>query len=161
MVKTFFKHLTKEYETMKNIVIVDVDGTLTKVGSRVLCLKKSPPDWDEFYSRCGEDKPVNEIIRMVNLLCLHYQIVICTGRRESCRAVTEQWFTENGFVEFGRMLMRADGDIRHDTIIKPEMLEIAGIKPEEIAFVLEDRKSMVEKWREMGIICLQVANGDF
>jgi len=151
----------EERKNMKDIVIVDIDGTLTKVGSRVSCLEKSPPDWDEFYSRCGEDAPVPEVIRMVNALCQHYRIVLCTGRRESCRAATEQWFTENGFVEFSRILMRADGDFRHDTILKPELLERNGIDLKEIAFVLEDRNSMATKWRDMGLVCLQVAEGDF
>ena len=57
--------------------------------------------------------------------------------------------------------MRKDVDFRHDTIVKPELLEKEGIKLEDIAFVLEDRNSMVAKWREMGLICLQVAEGDF
>lgn len=146
---------------MKYIIIVDIDGTLTKVGARVSCLEKSPPDWDEFYKRCGEDEPVREIIRMVNTLCQYYRVVICTGRRESCRSATEQWFTENGFIEFGQMIMRSNGDFRHDTILKPELLERNGIDLKEIAFVIEDRNSMVKKWREMGLVCLQVAEGDF
>lgn len=30
-----------------------------------------------------------------------------------------------------------------------------------VAFILEDRNSMVKKWRELGFKCLQVADGDF
>lgn len=146
---------------MRDIVIVDIDGTLTRVGSRVSCLEKSPPDWDEFYSRCGEDAPVHEIIRLVNALSHHYRIILCTGRRESCRSATEQWFKENGFQAFGPMFMRPDGDSRHDTILKPELLQRNRVSISDIAFILEDRKSMVEKWREMGLVCLQVADGDF
>ena len=59
------------------------------------------------------------------------------------------------------VLMRPDGDHRHDTDIKPELLEKAGIDLDTIAFVMEDRNSMVKKWRDMGLICLQVAEGDF
>lgn len=40
-------------ELNKSIVVVDIDGTLTKVGDRASCLKKTPPDWDEFYARRG------------------------------------------------------------------------------------------------------------
>lgn len=146
---------------MKNIIVVDIDGTLSKVGDRVKVLNYDPPDWDQFYARCGEDKPVPEIISMVNVLCMQYRIVLCTGRRESCRESTELWLTENGFIEFGIMLMRPDGDFRHDTILKPDLLEKAGIDISEIEFVLEDRNSMVKKWRDMGLVCLQVAEGDF
>jgi hypothetical protein len=41
------------------------------------------------------------------------------------------------------------------------LLAKAGIPLDEIAFVLEDRNSMVKKWRELGLTCLQVAEGDF
>ena len=145
---------------MKRYVIVDIDGTLTKVGDRVKCLENTPPDWDSFYARCGEDAPVKEIVMLVRDVAAHYNVILCSGRRESCRLVTGEWMDEHG-VDYTRMLLRKDGDFRHDTIVKPEMLEAAGIKLDEIAFVLEDRNSMVKKWRELGLTCLQVAEGDF
>ena len=57
--------------------------------------------------------------------------------------------------------MRKNNDHRHDIEVKPELLKEAGIKLDSIAFVLEDRNSMVKKWRELGLICLQVADGNF
>ena len=57
--------------------------------------------------------------------------------------------------------MRKNNDHRHDSEVKPELLKEAGIKLDSIAFVLEDRNSMVKKWRELGLICLQVADGNF
>jgi hypothetical protein len=57
--------------------------------------------------------------------------------------------------------MRKNDDHRHDTEVKPELLRENGIGLETIAFVLEDRNSMVKKWRDLGLICLQVAEGDF
>lgn len=61
------------------------------------------------------------------------------------------------------ILYRNDGDTRHDTIVKPELLdEYLGQHPDyRVAFILEDRNSMVAKWRELGFKCLQVAEGDF
>ena len=56
------------------------------------------------------------------------------------------------------LLMRKDGDFRHDTEVKPELIE--PIK-DRILCILEDRASMVAKWRELGYTCLQVAEGDF
>ncbi len=144
----------------KPIVIVDIDGTLTKVGARVECLKSTPPDWDSFYSRCGEDEPVKALAALVRQLSGDYEIVLCSGRRESCRTDTELWMQNHG-VPWDWMLLRADGDFRHDIIVKPEMLEKLGVPMDKIAFVLEDRNSMVKKWRELGLICMQVAEGDF
>ena len=60
-----------------------------------------------------------------------------------------------------RLLMRKDGDFRHDSIVKPELIENSWFDSNIIAFILEDRDSMVNEWRELGFTCLQVAKGDF
>lgn len=144
-------------------VIVDIDGTLTMVGDRAECLKQNPPDWDSFYARCSEDLPVREMIDLVNVLSMKYHVVLCTGRRESCRKDTVKWLCDNGVkaAHVSLILMRKDGDFRQDSIVKQSLLKMAEIEKEDIAFVLEDRASMVAHWRSLGIMCLQVAEGKF
>jgi hypothetical protein len=144
---------------MRQIVIVDIDGTVAKVGERLKYLQMEKPDYDKFYASCFEDEPIQEIVDLVDNLQGIYEIVFCTGRREEVREVTERWLERNGL--FGKVLMRPNKDHRHDTIVKPEQLKKAGIKIKDVHFVLEDRNSMVSKWRKMGLICLQVADGDF
>ena len=150
---------------MKRIVIVDIDGTISKVGERLKYLNQDPKDWDSFYNDCFEDEPIIEMVDLVyDLYLQRYQLVFCTGRRESCREKTINWFNkyfEPEIAKFSKLLMRPNKDHRHDSEIKPELLKNAGIDLDSIAFVLEDRNSMVQKWRELGLICLQVADGDF
>lgn len=157
---------------MKNIVIVDIDGTISKVGDRVKYLQQEPKDWDSFYSACFEDEPIREIIDLVRKLeevdndsgWADYDVRFCTGRRECVRDITEKWIKQHfGYHSIfeNTLLMRKDGDLRHDTEVKPELLREAGIDFNEIAFVIEDRNSMVKKWRGMGLICLQPFEGDF
>ena len=106
-------------------VIVDIDGTISKVGDRLKYLKQSPPDWDSFYEACDEDEPIQVVCDIVNKLSKTYEIVFCTGRRESVREKTldflveNLWYASNGAF----LLMRRDGDFRHDTEVKPELLE--------------------------------------
>ena len=150
---------------MKKIVIVDIDGTISKVGERLKYLTQEPKDWDSFYNDCFEDEPIIEMVDLVyDLYLQRYQLVFCTGRRESCREKTINWFNkhfEPEIAKYSKLLMRPNKDHRHDSEIKPELLKNAGIELDSIAFVLEDRNSMVQKWRELGLICLQVADGDF
>lgn len=150
---------------MKRIVIVDIDGTISKVGERLKYLNQEPKDWDSFYNDCFEDEPIIEMVDLVyDLYLQRYQLVFCTGRRESCREKTINWFNkyfEPEIAKHSKLLMRPNKDHRHDSEIKPELLKNAGIELDSIAFVLEDRNSMVKKWRELGLICLQVAEGDF
>lgn len=148
----------------KKIIIVDIDGTISKVGDRIKYLEQDPKDWDAFYAACGEDDPKWDIIYLVTgLISQGFEIVFCTGRRESVRNITQVWLNHKFLRHFhaDELLMRHDGDFRHDTIVKPELLIEAGISTDRIFMVLEDRNSMVAKWREMGLTCLQVADGDF
>lgn len=146
---------------MRDIVIVDIDGTIAKVGDRLKYLHQEPKDWNSFYEHCDEDEPIEDIIRVVkDLYFCGYNIVFCTGRRESVRNKTIEWikkclnFNPCGY----RLLMRKNNDWRHDTEVKPQMLDFPASK---VLFVLEDRNSMVKKWRELGYTCLQVNDGDF
>ncbi len=149
---------------MKNYIF-DIDGTLTLVGDRVNDLKKSPPDWDSFYNRCGEDEPNQPILDILTMVIERYlhdtnsEYYFVTGRRESCREDTIAWFREKGFyIDSERLYMRPDEDHRHDSEIKPELLKDAGIEP---YLIFEDRASMVKTWRDLGYCCVQVAEGDF
>lgn len=143
----------------KNTVVVDIDGTIAKVGERLKYLK-GKPDYEKFYASCFDDDPITEMVDLVKHLAKKYTIVYCTGRREQVRKQTADWFFKHD-LPTGKLLMRPDKDHRHDVEVKPEQLAKAGIEICQIAFVLEDRNSMVKKWRKLGIKCLQVAYGNF
>lgn len=147
----------------KHIIVVDIDGTIAKVGDRLKYLQQEKKDWDAFYEHCDEDEPIDEMCQLVaDLFVLGRDIVFCTGRRESIREKTRNWLTQNVISTYDdELLMRKDGDWRHDTEVKPELLAKAGITPDKVLFILEDRDSMVAKWRELGYRCLQVADGKF
>lgn len=142
-------------------VIFDIDGTLTLVGDRVQYLLRSPKNWDEFYERCGEDQPneaVCDVYRMIHACGTGPDMILLTGRRESVRKQTEEWLQRHGIHGYKHLIMRPDGDKRHDTEVKPEMLQKLNIHPD---LVFEDRASMVAFWRGRGVPCFQVAPGDF
>lgn len=148
---------------MKDIVIVDIDGTIAKIGERLKYIKdQNPKDYNTFYDHVEEDEPICDILDIVVELARSYRIVFCTGRAERCRQQTERWLRNHICMPMDyRLLMRKDGDHRHDVDVKPQLLERAGIFPNQVLCILEDRDSMVKKWRELGFTCLQVNDGDF
>ena len=142
-----------------DIVIFDVDGTLADASARQHHLKKKPKDWESFFQGIADDKAIAPMIKLCNIL---YQsgvtIILCTGRREQDRNTTEAWLQQQG-VQYHELRLRRDGDRRHDTIVKREML--SGLDHNRILFVVEDRRSVVDMWRAEGLTCLQCAPGDF
>ena len=141
------------------MIIFDLDGTLSIVGDRIKFLQQDEKDWDSFYSACDQDE-VNEPIAMLfRQLAFVNVMKIVTGRRESCRGKTLKWLSRNFIqIDTSNLHMRSDGDHRHDTLVKPELVKDF---IRQIDMVFEDRNSMVAKWRELGIPCCQVADGDF
>jgi len=153
-------------ESNLKIVVVDIDGTVARPGKRLEHLQKSPKDWDAFYQDCFDDTPIVSVCELVGVLANSYEVVYCTGRRNAVRKVTRDWLHENCFIpKPSVLLMRPDGDHRHDLEVKPELLNdwltYRGKSLSDVAFVLEDRNSMVKHWRSMGLKCLQVEEGDF
>lgn len=161
------------------VIIVDIDGTIADTKERARkYLETSPKDWDKFYDSCAEDKPINGVIEVVRHLEQNNYVIFVSGRRESCRKDTVEWinrnlpflapptpsFTVDKMVCYS-LYLRENGDTRHDTVVKPELLEKAfkeeRIDKSKVLCILEDRNSMVRKWRELGYTCLQVAEGDF
>lgn len=140
------------------MIIFDLDGTLSLVGDRRHLVFGKKKDWDAFFDACDTDAPNLPIIRLYHQLG-HVQKKIVTGRPERVRAKTQAWLQHYGiYVAEEDLVMRQDEDTRHDTLVKPEL--IATFQA-QIDLIFEDRNSMVALWREMGLCCVQVAEGDF
>lgn len=136
---------------MIKAIIVDIDGTLAHMGDR------SPYDPTKYH----EDTVHAVIADIVVVYRSHgYEIIVCSGRDDDYYDTTAKWLTNNK-IPFDVLLMREAGDKREDSIIKKE-LYLRFIKPKyDVHFVLDDRDRVVKMWREQGLKCLQVAEGDF
>lgn len=135
---------------MKEIVICDVDGTLSLKGDRGV--------FD--FSRASEDKCNLPIADLVRILSRTFPIYIFTAREEMWRPQTEE-FLMKFHIPYDALIMRRNKDYRKDSIVKRELWE-THIKDRFGVFcVLDDRDQVVQMWREHGITCLQVADGKF
>jgi len=144
---------------MKPIAIFDLDGTLANIEHRIRFIASKPKDWASYYAACWADGAYIDIIDVTRALGLtsHY-ILILTGRSAVAMRDTVIWLREHD-VRWDELRMRAIGDRRPDTIVKPEMLHVA--ERERVSLVFEDRARMVDTWRSMGLTCLQVRPGDY
>jgi len=158
---------------MKDVIVCDIDGTLANCEHRVHHIQKTDgvgikrkPNWDAFYKGVRKDI-VNAPVLHVLYKFMDYEggehpIIFCTGRPERCRADTEWWLREVCHLSVNdyTLLMRKDGDFRADYVVKQEMLD-ADIDKDRVLFVLDDRQQVVDMWRRNGLVCFQVAEGNF
>lgn len=131
--------------------IFDIDGTIALHNGR------SPYDW----TRVEEDV-VNAPVRVIlNLyLVLGFDIILVSGRDAACRPQTEAWLDEHKIV-YRELYMRPEGDTRNDAIVKLEIFRDEIAPRFHVLGVYDDRDRVVEMWRSIGLLCCQVAPGDF
>jgi phosphoglycolate phosphatase-like HAD superfamily hydrolase len=148
----------------KRVVLCDVDGTLANNEHRQHFLDVKPKDWKNFKYNAFYDPPYPDIVWLVRTLhAAGNKILIVTARTEDEREVTTRWLDEVAGIGglYERMYMREDGDYRDDTIVKAEILETIRKDGYDPTLVLDDRNRVVKMWRDLGITCLHVRDGNF
>lgn len=145
-------NVLEQDKTLPKAIIFDIDGTLAHMTDR------KPYEWN----KVGEDLVDEELAQMArDMYLLGNWILIVSGRDEVCRKETTEWLNKNK-IPYNALFMRQEGDNRRDSIIKKEIF-FNYIQPNwYVRFVFDDRDQVVnEAWREIGIKCYQVAEGDF
>lgn len=143
-------------------IIIDLDGTLCNVAHRVHFVKEQPPNWAAFFDACVDDTPNAAVVELYDMASFYgHAIIYVSGRPETHRAQTQAWLKLHCVDYCTLLLMRPEGDYRPDQIVKRELYEqhIAG--KYEVLFTVDDRAVVVKMWRELGLTCFQVAEGDF
>lgn len=158
ILEMYFQYIEKHKEYIpekKGCYIFDIDGTLARMDGR------SPYD----YTKVGEDKLNIDVSRMIGLIISStfgkdYDIIICSGREESCREETAKWL-DHWRISRTALYMRETNDKRDDATIKREIYE-KYIEPEyNVLGVFDDRNRVVDMWRSLGLTCFQVNYGNF
>lgn len=138
-----------ENKNLPKAIIVDVDGTLAIMNNR------SPFDWNKVdQDSCNET--IKNIVNNYN----GDKVIIMSGRDSICRDLTIQWLKGNN-IKFDEIFMREQGNMEKDSIVKRRLFDQNVRGKYYVEYVLDDRSQVVETWRSMGLICLQVAEGNF
>lgn len=146
----------------KNRYVFDLDGTLALVDHRRPALSGERPDWHSFNKASLLDPPNYAVVQVAQALfdsAQGYELWITSGRSDSVELETRGWLKKYK-VPFHRLLMRSAADNRADSELKREWAVQYNFV-ETVIGVFDDRNSVVDMWRELGIPCFQVAPGDF
>jgi phosphoglycolate phosphatase-like HAD superfamily hydrolase len=143
-------------------IIVDLDGTLCDVRHRVHFVKESPPNWPAFFDACVDDTPNATVDALIDMATFSaYGVIYVSGRPETHRAQTEDWLERHNLGGYVALLMRSEGNYRPDAVVKRELYEAHIAGKYAIVFTVDDRNQVVKMWRDLGLTCFQVADGDF
>lgn len=153
---------------MNKKVIFDLDGTLALIDKRrELSTKEDGKiNWDIFFDpkNIQLDLPNTPIIEMAKMMkSMGHMVVILSGRSKGTKDVTMEWLKEFG-VPFDVLKMRPTSKefmFMPDDQLKKRWLDQLFPKKEEILCVFDDRDKVVRMWRDNGLTCLQVDEGNF
>ena len=151
--------MLEQDKSLPKIIICDIDGTIARATNR---------GWYD-YDKVKDDE---EIVPITDLLSLiefdtNYVAYYVSGREDSCRDETISWLEKKGLWDgdwktgYNKLFMRKAGDPRKDAVVKKEIYENHIKDKYYVVYVFDDRNQTVKMWRELGLTCLQVANGDF
>ena len=149
---------------MDKIVIFDLDGTLALIDKRrdLATKDNGKMDWDVFFdpNNIDLDLPNQTVIDMANMLSKQgYTILILSGRSDVTYQATIDWLNKYG-VWFDNLIMRTQDFLyMRDSDLKHMWLNTIG--KDRVAMVFDDRQQVVDMWRQNGLTCFQVADGDF
>ena len=154
---------------MKPLYIFDLDGTIALIDHRrpVILDLSDKYRWGKFYQLCDKDAPNLPVIQtMEKLRQSGADVWFFSGRSAEVREKTVRWLAEHtSFMTFDLneiLVMRDIGDSTPDDVLKKQWLDNMLIDDRKrLVAVFEDRDRVVKMWRDNGVMCFQVAEGDF
>lgn len=147
-------------DVKRDIVIFDLDGTIADIEHRQHYVQGKKKKWRDFFAACIDDKPHEAVVIILQALYPLFQIYIVSGRSDEVRTETEEWLALNE-VPHHTLIMRNQGDHTPDNVLKISWVTEGLIPKDRILCVFDDRDKVVKMWRDAGITCFQVAEGDF
>lgn len=142
-------------------ILIDLDGTLCDVDHRVHHVRGKPKNWKAFNELMVHDEINHWCFELIAAMSARgYKIIFVTGRGEPWRTPTEQWLLKHQ-VMYEHLFMRGVLDYREDSDVKEDIYHQKIAHHYQVLFVVDDRMSVVERWRKLDLVCLQCAPGDF
>lgn len=137
------------------LAFVDLDHTLTDSYWRDPMI--GVVSWDEYHAAGRQDKPIPEMVALVN--ALHdsgWSVIAITGRPERFRQMTSKWLLDYN-VMIDTLVMRANDDFRPTPEYKlAEAKAIMAAEEDFVAVVFDDRDDVCAAFKAERIVAVQV-----
>ena len=156
---------------MRPLYIFDIDGTICDITHRLHFLDNitDKDRWKKFYRACVSDKTNDPVIATMEALRKDADIWFFSGRSAEVRYETLMWLHVHTSFKMDQMAtnpewltMRMENDLTEDHLLKQSwLLGMLDVDRQRLVAIFDDRKRVVDMWRENGVPCFQVAAGEF
>lgn len=150
--------------TKPKAIICDLDSTLCDNSHRMHHIQGEKKQWKAYNEACVDDTPNQWCVAIIHAMRLTHTIVFVTGRSLEYHDHTIHWImkhvgpsTHGGY----EIYMRPEKDFKPDTEVKRVLYQSHIAERLDVVFCLEDRKGVVEMYRDLGLVCLACAEGDY
>lgn len=144
----------KKDESKEDVYLCDLDGTIALHNGR------NPYSYEE----CIHDLPNMPVVNVIRSLTRSgFKIVFVTAREDigNSKALTIQWIEEYIGIKNPEVITRELSDNRKDNITKREMYDKYIFPKYNVIGIFDDRKQVVDMWRDMDIMVFDVAGHTF
>jgi hypothetical protein len=139
-------------------VVVDVDGVVSDATGRQHFLDGEHKDWAGFFDACGDDRPIEEVARLLSLLDPGLVIVLLTARPVRVRPQTLAWL-ERFEVRWDLLIMREEPDYGLGHEFKRRSVRRLRDAGHDVRLAFEDDRRNAAMFREEGIPCVYIHSG--
>jgi len=144
----------KKDNSKEDVYLCDLDGTIALHNGRNPYL----------YEECIHDLPNMPVVNVIRaLIKSDFKVVFVTAREDigNSKSLTIQWIEEYIGLKDPIVITRELGDNRNDGITKREMYNKYIFPKYNVIGVFDDRKRVIDMWRDMDIMVFDVAGHTF
>jgi hypothetical protein len=139
-------------------VIFDIDGVLSDAAGRQHFIERGNGDWSAFFEACGDDRVIEEIARLLELLDASLAVVLLTGRPLRVQPQTLAWLHRYG-LRWDLLVMRERGDYAQVTNFKQRTVVDLRAHGFDLRLAFEDDPSNHAMYVADGIPCVYIHSG--
>jgi phosphoglycolate phosphatase-like HAD superfamily hydrolase len=139
-------------------VVFDVDGVLSDASSRQHFLEYPRRDWEAFFQACGDDEPIDEVARLLEVLDAAYRVVLLTARPLRVQPQTVAWL-DRYKLRWDLLIMRDAGDYSASRSFKREAVDDLRDYGFDLRLAFEDDRRNVDMFHAAGIPCVYIHSG--
>ena len=139
-------------------VAFDMDGVLSDAAGRQHLLQRPRRDWDAFFEAVGEDRLVDEVARLLEVLDPHLRVVLLTARPIRVQPQTLAWLASHE-LRWDLLVMRDRGDHGSAREFKRAAVQDLRQRGFELRLAFEDDRRNVDMFHEEGVPCVYIHSG--